>query len=176
MSTDEMSAGHHEEDVATDLVQDLRAPGTIERMAAHPPPDGIDLGLAGPRLMADTVAFEDTHFPQWSRWFREPHDGVLIARDHHGAIVGSLLLDGPGRSASAYWPLLGDDVGAIGCVGVTPTEEGRGIGTAMVAAATRVLADRGVGLCLIDWVVRVAFYRRLGYAPWRTYSMRSRPL
>ena len=168
--------GWSEEDNATDLVQDLRAPGVVERMDEHPPPDDVDVAPAGPRLMADVVAFEDTHFPQWSRYFREPHDGVLIARDRHGSILGSLLLDGPGRAASPYWPLLGDDCGAIGCVGVMPEQEGRRIGTAMVAAATRLLVDRGVHLCLIDWVVRVAFYGRLGYRPWRAYSMRARDI
>ena len=91
-------------------------------------------------------------------------------------VLGSLLLDGPGRAASPYWPLLGDDCGAIGCVGVMPEQEGRGIGTAMVAAATRLLVDRGVHLCLIDWVVRVDFYGRLGYRPWRAYSMRARDI
>lgn len=164
--------GWPEEDTATDLVQDLRSPGLAGRMDHFPPPAGVDLTLAGPRLMADVIAFEDTVFPQWSRYFREPH-GVLIARDRNGAILGSLLLDGPGRAASAYWPILGDDCAAIGCVGVVPDHEGRGLGTAMVAAATQLLAARGAGLCLIDWVVRVDFYGRLGYRPWRDYSMRT---
>jgi beta-N-acetylhexosaminidase len=168
--------GWHEDDVTTDLVQDLRSADLADRMAPHVPPDGVDIGMAGPRLMADVVAFEDTHFPQWSRYFREPHDGVLIARDRTGAILGSLLLDGPGRGATPYWPILGEDAGAIGCVGVRPDQEGRRIGTALVAAATTLLATRGVHRCLIDWVVRVAFYTRLGYTPHRWYSMRSRPL
>jgi ribosomal protein S18 acetylase RimI-like enzyme len=158
---------------ATDLVQDLQAPGLTTRMDRFPPPADVDLALAGPRLMADVIAFEDTFFPQWSRYFRELHGGVLIARDRHGAILGSLLLDGPGRTATPYWPLLGDDCAAIGCVGVMPDQEGRGIGTAMVAAATQLLAGRNARLCLIDWVVRVDFYGRLGYRPWRGYSMRT---
>jgi beta-N-acetylhexosaminidase len=165
--------GWVEDDVAADLVQDLQSSGLVDRMAAHPPPPGVDTGLAGPRLMADVVAFEDTHFPQWSRYFREPHDGVLIARDRSGDIVASLLLDGPGRSATPYWPILGDDAGAIGCVGVRPDHEGQGIGTALVAAATTLLSTRGVHTCLIDWVVRVPFYSRLGYRPHRWYSMRT---
>jgi len=165
--------GWEEDDVTADLVQDLQTPGLVDRMATHPPPEGIDIGLTGPRLMADVVAFEDTHFPQWSRYFREPHDGVLIARDRTGGIVGSLLLDGPGRSATPYWPILGDDAGAIGCVGVRPDQEGQGTGTALVAAATTLLSSRGVHTCLIDWVARVPFYSRLGYHPHRWYSMRT---
>ena len=171
--------GWHEDDQTADLVQDLRSPDLADladRMAPHVPPDGVDIGLAGPRLMADVVAFEDTHFPQWSRYYREPHDGVLIARDHTGAILGSLLLDGPGRAATPYWPILGEDAGAIACVGVRPDQEGRRIGTALVAAATTLLATRGVHRCLIDWVARVPFYTRLGYDPHRWYSMRVRPL
>lgn len=165
--------GWAEQEVVVDLVQDLQAPGLVDRMAAKPPPAGIDIGLAGPRLMADVVAFEDTSFPQWSRYFREPHDGVLIARDRAGDIVASLLLDGPGRSATPYWPILGDAPGAIACVGVHPSRENQGLGTALVAAATTLLSTRGVKTCLIDWVVRVPFYTRLGYEEYRHYSMRT---
>jgi hypothetical protein len=46
----------------------------------------------------------------------------------------------------------------------------------MVAHATGVLRERGARLCHIGWVVRVGFYQRVGYIPWRRYSMRQRAL
>jgi ribosomal protein S18 acetylase RimI-like enzyme len=161
--------------VVTDLVQDLQAAGLPDRLAPFSPAVGVGIELADPldpRQTAAVLEFEDTHFPQWSPTFRDSGDEVLTAHDPAGTILATLLLAGPGR-ASRYWPLLGDDCATIGCVGVSPDHEGKGLGSALVAAATRLLAARGAGMCHIDWVVRVDFYRRLGYRPWRTFSMRT---
>lgn len=166
--------GWVEDGVTTDLVQDLGSSEVEERLAAARPPPGVELALAAadPTRTAAALAFEDAHFPQWSQAFRESRDDILVAQDPAGTVLGTLLLAGPGR-VSTYWPMLGEDCATISCVGVSPDQEGRGVGSAMVAFATRVLAGRGAGLCHVDWVARVTFYTRLGYHPWRTFSMRS---
>lgn len=175
------SLGWVEQGVVSDLVQDLSAAGLGDRLAALGTPAGVDLALAGPDEMGAVLAFEAAHFPEWVRSFREPGEQALVARDRNrgqdqgGAIVGSLLLAGPGR-VTVYWPMLGEDCGRIGCVGVHPDREGRGIGTAMVAHATRLLADRGTRLCHVDWAVRLDFYRRVGYRVWRRYAMGRLPV
>ncbi|MGH9212359.1 MAG: GNAT family N-acetyltransferase [Acidimicrobiales bacterium] len=162
--------------VATDLVQDLQEPGADTRLDVATPVPGVSLRLAAVAGLEDAVLdFEDRYFPQWSRAFRKSGEEPLVAIDADGTVVGSLLLAGPGR-VSRYWPLLGEHSATIGCVGVSPEREGAGIGSAMVAAASRVLAGRGAGNCHIDWVVRVGFYARLGYRPWREFSMRTLPL
>lgn len=164
------SLGWSEDRVAYDLVQDLRAAGLAGRLAVLGVPAGVGLEVAGADAMPDVLAFEADHFPEWLRQFRESGQEALVARDRTGAILGSLLLAGPGR-VTVYWPMLGDDGGTIGCVGVHPERQGRGIGTAMVARATRLLAERGTGWCHVSWAVRLAFYGRVGYRVWRRYAM-----
>jgi GNAT superfamily N-acetyltransferase len=119
------------------------------------------------------LAFEEENFPEWLPSFRLGWS-VLVAREP-SSIVGTLIFDGPGP-VSRFWRLLGADSGAIACVGVAPSAQGRGVGSAMVARASELLRDAGARLCLIDWVVRVDFYRRVGYEPWREYLMASREL
>ena len=167
--------GWEETQVATDLTADLRDDGLDGLLARFGPPEGISLGVAPPDQRPGILEFEDAHFPHWSRWFREPGNDVLVARDASGAVVGSLLLCGPGH-ATVYWPLLGEDSAEIACVGVAPAQENRGVGSAMVARASQVLRDRGAGVCHIGWAVRIGFYSRVGYRPWRSYSMRARVL
>jgi ribosomal protein S18 acetylase RimI-like enzyme len=164
--------GWREEYVSTDLIADLSDVEVSTQVDAVTLTPGTMVEEPGPSALDEVVQFEDTFFPQWSCWFREPGNDVVTARTQDGAIVGSLLMAGPGR-ATMYWPMLGEDAGTIACVGVAPSHQGLGIGTAMVAAASRRLQARGVRICHIGWTVRVDFYRRLGYEPWRSYSMRS---
>lgn len=166
--------GWSETHVSTDLVADLQAEGFDEGLARFAPPEGVSVGVAAPDQLPRILEFEDATFPQWSRWFREPGNDVLVACED-GAIVGTLLLSGPGH-ASVYWPMLGEDSAEIACVGVAGSQEGRGVGSAMVAAASEVLRTRGAGTCHIGWAVRIGFYSRVGYTPWRQYSMRNRTL
>jgi GNAT superfamily N-acetyltransferase len=167
--------GWEETYVATDLTADLQATGLDEQLAGFAPPEGVALAVAGPEQRAQVLEFEDRYFPEWSRWFRDPSKDPLLAYDEAGALVGSLLLAGPGH-ATLYWPLLGEDSAEIACVGVAPAQENRGVGSAMVARASQVLRQRHAGVCHIGWAVRVGFYSRIGYTPWRRYSMRARTL
>jgi beta-N-acetylhexosaminidase len=124
---------------------------------------------------ADTdavLAFETATFPTWARWFQNTGEQILMARDKHGNIAGTLLFDGPGAD-SVFAPLLGPAVGTIGCVGVAPLLHGHGIGTALVVRASQLLSQAGTRACHIGWTTRESFYRRCGYQPWRRYAMLS---
>ena len=69
------------------------------------------------------------------------------------------------RPANVVWKtLLGDDLGGLGAVGAASSERGRGIGTALVALASEILRESGVGASLIDCTSLTDFYGRLGYA------------
>lgn len=162
-------------DVTMDLVRDLgdyETPRSVwERVQA--------LGLTIQEVAAGgrdaVLEFEDQHFPRWSRCFREAGTGVVSAATAREGIVASLLLAGPG-STSVWEPLLGVDMGTIGCVGVAKAHQGRGIGTALVARASELLHDRGVRRCHISWTTRERFYGRLGYLRWRSFLMSRRCL
>ena len=150
-----------------DLTCDLRGyrppPGIGQRLAAA----GVQLAPAGP---ADAYPLIDAYFPSWSTFYRRNRAGVLAARDAAGTVVGALLFDGP-DAPTVFAPMLGARAATIGCVGVAPRVQGLGIGTAMVAHASAILAGRGCRVCHIGWAVREAFYVRAGYRPWRRYRI-----
>jgi ribosomal protein S18 acetylase RimI-like enzyme len=57
---------------------------------------------------------------------------------------------------------LGPDTGTIGCVGVAPHRQERGVGTAMAACASEILRDSGTRTCHISWTARESFYTHAG--------------
>jgi len=153
-----------------DLVTDLagyQPPAGAGRRAAGA---AVSLALASGDELAEVLAFEAAAFPQWVRWFAAAGEGILIARDSAGTIAGTLLLDGPG-AATVFAPMLGPAAGTIGCVGVAPPLQGRGIGTALVTRASQLLSQAGTRACHIGWASSEAFYRYAGYQPWRRYAM-----
>jgi beta-N-acetylhexosaminidase len=141
--------------------------------ASQPVPPGVTIEGIKPSELAEVQQFEREHFPQWLVWYEHADDVVVARTTGDGALAGALLRSGPGK-VSIYWPMLGDDCGTIGCVGVRPDLHGRGIGSALVARATGELASRGVRRCHVDWVERITFYTRLGYEVWRGYAMGTR--
>ena len=157
-----------------DLVADLaryHPPAAAGERAARA---GIHLATAASADAARVLEFEAANFPSWVRWFGAGDRGVLIARDGSGNIAGTLLFEGPGAD-TVFAPMLGPAAGVIGCVGVAPDWQGRGIGTALVTRASQLLGQAGTRTCHIGWTVRESFYRRAGYQPWRRYAMFSHP-
>jgi beta-N-acetylhexosaminidase len=161
--------------VAIDLVRDLRGYVDLIGAVAGAAAAGISLAVAGAAEVPEALAFEETHFPEWLGLFNRGESSILVARDREGAIAGTLLFRGPGP-VSRFWRLLGADSAAIACVGVVEAAQGRGVGSALVARASELLRHAGARVCLIDWVVRTDFYRRVGYKPWREYLMATREL
>jgi GNAT superfamily N-acetyltransferase len=168
-----------------DLVRHLRdyatPAGIYQRVAGEP----IAIQVATAEDVPEVLAFEAREFPSWSDGFRGiagagDHADLLVARDARRAIVGTLEMFGPqphSVSASFVWKrLLGDDMGGLGAVGVAPEARERGIGTAMVARASEILRERGVGQSHVGWTWLLDFYGRLGYRPWREYQMSWRNL
>jgi ribosomal protein S18 acetylase RimI-like enzyme len=159
---------------ALDLVADLacyRPPDTVYQRAAAA---GVSTRRAAGADLDAVLAFEAATFPSWVRWFAAGTDQIMIARHSSGAIAGTLLFDGPG-AGTVYAPMLGAAAGTIGCVGVTPRYQGRGIGSAMVARASEILGRAGTRVCHIGWTRRESFYVRAGYQPWWRYAEFSSP-
>ena len=159
--------------VVPDLVADLgryHPPATAGQRAARA---GIILATAASADAGGVLAFEAATFPSWVRWFGTGDRDVLIVRDGSGDIAGTLLFHGPDAD-TVFAPMLGPAAGVIGCVGVAPDRQGRGIGTALVTRASQLLSQAGTRACHIGWTTRESFYRRAGYQPWRRYAMFSR--
>jgi beta-N-acetylhexosaminidase len=146
---------------------------------------GVTLRAARAEEIPAILAFEQREFPNWHPYFREMteagvHEDVLAAWDDQGEVVGTLLTfthHTPGAERDRLWTsLLGEEMGGLGAVGVSKTLRGQGIGLALVAKATEMLRERGVGNSHIGWTWLIDFYGRLGYRPWRTYEMSWREL
>ncbi|MBE3558063.1 MAG: GNAT family N-acetyltransferase [Ktedonobacteraceae bacterium] len=163
-----------------DLVQDLRHYITPEKTWQRMEREHITFETASKKEIGDILAFEAREFPNWVRHFErcaalDDYDDILVARDHLRRVVGTLIMysprSHPERTDVIWQSLLGQNAGAMGVVGVAATERGRGIGIALVARASEILKERGVGNCYIDWVELTDFYARLGYGIWREYAL-----
>ena len=166
-------------------VYDLR--GAPNATPATPPPaairdEGWRIAPGRPGQEGTILAFLARDFP--GRWRYHLADtfarggtaeDVIVLTDPAGAVAGFLAswrpesrLLGPGLH---WFPALGPRPGGIGPLGIAPAARGKGLGLALVAAATAILRERGIEDCVIDWVGDrlIDFYGRLGYRPWIGY-------
>lgn len=155
-----------------DLTQDLASYVTPDRVFGASAAAGVTFAIE-PRA-DDILAFERAEFPNWLQYYAETTDDTLVARDEGGTVLGAALFGGPGI-VSPFTPMLGDLAATIGCVGVATARHGSGVGTALVAAGSEILRDRGARVCHISWTTRASFYESLGYRRWRSYRMYVRP-
>lgn len=161
----------HSHDVV-DMIADLGSYQPPDLTRQRPARPQISIARASPADTDAVLAFENSAFPSWTRWFQATGEHILTARDANAGIAATLLFDGPGADM-VFAPMLGPAVGTIGCVGVTPRLHGHGIGTALVVHASQLLSHAGTRACHIGWTSRESFYRRCGYQPWRRYAMLS---
>jgi beta-N-acetylhexosaminidase len=152
-----------------DLTQDLRDFRANAEIGERSERAGIRIAPATAGDRAEVLSFEAATFPWWSAYFESASDGILVARDPDGRIVGTVLY-GP-EDDGIYAPMLGPAPGSIGCVGVAPDRHDAGIGSALVTRASELLRDARIHTCHIGWAVRERFYGRVGYRPWRRYRM-----
>ena len=163
-------------DLSQDLSQYSTPPTINQRMVEQQ----ITFNAATLEDIPKVLAFEEREFPNWLPHYERlanlgEYDDILVARDQHGRVVGTLLMSTPQSHAErtdVVWRvLLGPNAGSMGAVGVANAEQGRGIGIALVANASDLLKTRGIKNCYIDWVVITDFYARLGYKKWRAFKM-----
>ncbi len=169
-----------------DMVQHLgryRTPaGVHERAQAQ----GVRIGLLAEHEAPELLAFVDREFPFWSASYRllvEKGEWAdcLLARTRDGAMAGSLILyaprySRPERQDVRWQSIWGEDLGAMGVVGVAESARRLGIGSALAARASEILRERGVGYCYIAWTWALDFYGKLGYTVWQAYAMSWRDL
>jgi predicted N-acetyltransferase YhbS len=163
-----------------DLLQNLHNYTTPQYVQSRMLKEQISFELTTHENIDEVLTFEMREFPGWADHFQRvagvgDYSDILLARDATGEVVATLTtysrLSHPSRYDVLWQPLLGNDIGAMGCVGVAAAERGRGIGLGIVAKASELLRDQGLASCYIDWVFLTDFYAKLGYEKWRAYSM-----
>jgi beta-N-acetylhexosaminidase len=135
--------------------------------------------------VADLFAFVTREFPSWLAEYRAIAErgalfDFLIGRDTAGVVIASLILFSPQsdqtRGDKTWSLLLGEAMGALGCVGVAKAERGKGIGLGLVARGSEIVRERGGRNCHIHWTAVPGFYERLGYRIWHSFAMSQRDL
>ncbi|HEU5329628.1 MAG TPA: GNAT family N-acetyltransferase [Thermomicrobiales bacterium] len=165
--------GYQPEHAVYDLQRNLRD------WVAPPVPDAVQrgewrLGPARPGQEAAILDFLGRAFP--GRWryatatafaHGVPAGDVVVLEDRGGTVQGFLALwdwRSPVLGPSSHWfPVLGEQFGGIGPLGIAREVRGQGLGLALVAAGARELQARGVAECTIDWTGLTGFYGRLGF-------------
>jgi GNAT superfamily N-acetyltransferase len=170
---------------AYDLVRDVRDFRTSSDLAARVG-DAVRFGVATTAGdVADLFAFVAREFPSWVAEYEAIRASgawqeFLIGRDTAGAVVASLIIFTPQsdqmRGDKTWSLLLGDDMGALGCVGVAKVERGKGYGLALVARGMEIVRERGGRNCHIHWTGVPGFYKRLGFRIWTSFAMSHREL
>ncbi|HVA92388.1 MAG TPA: GNAT family N-acetyltransferase [Chloroflexota bacterium] len=163
-----------------DLTQDFRdyqAPPVLDQRVAEL---GVEMETGTRKGVADLMTFVAREFPSWEVVYRSvaehgDYSDFLVARDRDGRIIGAVILYTPlshTRRLDVRWKtLLGEDVGAIGAVGVAAADRGSGVGHALVARAAEILRERGVRLGFIGWAWMIGLYGELGFQVWQEYQM-----
>jgi len=78
---------------------------------------------------------------------------------------------------STYWhPLLGENYGGLGPIGIARAHRKRGLGLALCAVAVETLRNSGVLSMAIDWTTLTAFYEQLGFVVWKRYFQATRAI
>lgn len=164
---------------SADLIGDLQHLKTPIEMIESRQQQDIRVRLATPDDAPAILDFEAREFPHWQSAFQRKVDqkqfaDIVIVQNAEGQIVGSLTLTdwrSPEAKRALLWPaIIGEKLGAIGVVGVAESEQGQGIGSAMVAKGAEIMKARGVEQIHIFWTGRVSFYERLGYTLWQEFD------
>ena len=100
-----------------------------------------------------------------SPWDRDALYAELHLRIRRGAAQVVLIPDEAGAPAAGAATLLGEEAGVIGCLACRREKQGRGYGSAALAAAVRCLLERGKRPLLACREELLPFYTVRGFVP-----------
>jgi len=164
--------GWHYTETSVDMVLNLRDYATPAFVWERIQPQRLVFQIANQHDFSDLLQFEKAHFPQWygyflSKYEQRQYGDVLCVKDHHDAIVGTVIVE----SDPMWEQLLGKNTGTIGAIGVAEGMRGQGIGLALAAKATEMLKMRNMSTAFLGWTWLIDWYGKLGYTVWREYQM-----
>ena len=138
----------------------LHTPGFQALEQSLPPcPKEVYFRLARPEDENALLAAVEQVDSPWVPFYRETSTPVMLACREED-ILGFALAD---PKANALFARSGEQMGAIGCVGVVPAARENGVGLQMVREATFFLAGKGCEEIHIGYTHLAYWYARLGY-------------
>ena len=150
------------------------------------PTEEVQFSLLEENEKDELIAFLHRCFPgRWEyeaiHYFKKGGTGrefVVLKKD--AKIIGFCRVNdskSPFIAQNVYWsPLLDEELGGVGPLGVDSAERKKGYGIAIVEAGIAVLRSRGINHIVIDWTGLVDFYGKLGYKKWKSYAKYSKSL
>ncbi|MBC7544529.1 MAG: GNAT family N-acetyltransferase [Candidatus Sericytochromatia bacterium] len=174
-----LSAGYGLGDDVWDVRRSLAAEPPLPEV---PPVAGVSLRPYRTDEAEALIGFLNDAFP--GRWPRDvqhflqsggPIDQVM------GLFAGDLPcgfahLHPPGTAGAGRWSGLVPGIAALGPIGVSEAQRGRGLGMALLIAGLHELRRLGADEVVIDWTDLLDFYGRVGFQPWLRYTLASKAL
>lgn len=99
-------------------------------------------------------------------------DSARIVGFCHTFTKDSLRLGG----STLWYPLLGENFGGLGPIGIAAAHRKRGLGLALLCESVKHNQRRGVVRMAIDWTVLADFYQSIGFQVWKRYLQASKAL
>jgi ribosomal protein S18 acetylase RimI-like enzyme len=100
----------------------------------------------------------------------QQYDYILLALIE-GKIVGFVIL----LEGDMTWQRCFDGrTGGFGCLGVSNSYRGKGIGRVLASKATLILKQRGLDTSYVGWTWLEDWYGALGYRTWKRFHMMSK--
>lgn len=167
-------------EISYDLIQDLQTFSRATEFIAPVAARGIGFRTANSSDVTAITVFQKAEFPNWLGAYEYilalgDYNDVILVCDSAGKILGMVILfsssSNPQRLDIPWKSVFGENMGALGCVGIAGSLHNKGTGSAMMASAMEALKARGVGVCYISWTSRVSFYEALGFRLWKSYRM-----
>ncbi|MCS6859981.1 MAG: GNAT family N-acetyltransferase, partial [Abditibacteriales bacterium] len=106
----------------------------------------------------------------------DPEDFVVVVEDDeiigfcHTFTQDSVYLGG----STLWYPLLGENYGGLGPIGIAAAHRQRGLGLALLCESVMHNKRRGVRRMAIDWTGLIEFYERIGFKVWKRYWQASK--
>jgi GNAT superfamily N-acetyltransferase len=167
------SGNPYEWDLARSMItgQPLERPERRDRVSVHP------------ARLSDLEAFTEfltCEFP--GRWPYEFSEFMRLG----GRISDVLLLVVEDQIQGFVWTTLDDSIrpleryhpqrmpeprAQLGPLGIAQNMRGKGWGRYMLQSALQHLRSRNIRGMVVDWTTQLAFYEKLGFAPYRRYSI-----
>jgi GNAT superfamily N-acetyltransferase len=180
------ACGWTEQERTFDLVGDLDSYSTPPWVYERIRQANITVEVAKREDVPAILEFEARNFPGWLPYYQQvtacdsEYGDVVVAKDVQGNIVGTSFVHDPHAEWYPHdmpWtPLLGENTGGVGPLGVAEAMRGCGSGLALAAKVTELLAQRGIARSFVGYTWLVDWYGRLGYNVWREYYVSRRTL
>lgn len=124
-----------------------------------PPPEGVEFRYASAADREELMAAVAEVDEDWCMYFSGMSDEIFLAVCG-GRIVGFCFAE---KDMDVFGAVGGRRTGGVGCVGVVPSARSRGVGLAMVDAATEELKRVGCEASYIAYTHLEGWYAKLGY-------------